>query len=264
MIAAGCWGHFDSSKPCPVPEDPSKPTDDEKQAIWRWTREDQIANYLLDQHIPKKITLDIMAFRTTKEHWDYIKKRFLAKSEHAKADLYQAFIDMKCPKNSDVWEFLNNLSTKRHELEAIGVTITDINYRHTILCSLPDHLSAYASNTLMMLALASEITGNPVDMDKLLSNISNKADCMKLHCASRDQSQGKGKKGQADEALATTTSECSNNRNRKKHCNGKCHHCGKEGHWIQECCTKKKQEAATTATVLCSWLCTNILFFLIT
>ena len=63
----------------------------------------------------------------------------------------------------------------------------------------------------MMLTLASEITGNPIDMDKMLSNISDKADCMKLHHVPRDQSQGKGKKGQMDKALATTTSKHGNN-----------------------------------------------------
>jgi len=103
-----------------------------------------------------------MGFTTTKERWDYIKRRFSAKSEHAKADLYQAFIDMKCPKNSDVREFLNEMSTKRHELEAIGVTVSDIDYRRTILRSLPDHLLAYVSNTLTTLTLTSEITGNPL------------------------------------------------------------------------------------------------------
>ena len=234
MIAAGRWGHFDGSTACPIPKDPSNPTDKEMQAIWRWTREDQIADYLLDQHIPKKIALDIMVFKTTKECWDYIKKCFSAKSEHAKADLYQAFIDMKCPKNSEVREFLNEMSTKHHKLEAIGVTVSDIDYRCTILRSLPDHLSAYASNTLTTLSLTSKITGNPIDMDKLLSNISDKADRAKLWCTTRDQSQGKGKKGQTDKALAATTSKRGGNRSYnnsgKKRPSGKCHHCGKEGH----------------------------------
>jgi hypothetical protein len=57
-----------------------------------------------------------------------IKWKFMAKSEYAKADLYQSFLDMKCPKGGDICEFLNNLSTKCHKLEAIGITITDINY----------------------------------------------------------------------------------------------------------------------------------------
>ena len=236
MIAAGRWGHFDGSSPCPVPKDSHNPTDKEMQVIWQWTRKDQIMDYLLDQHIPKKIALDIMGFRTTKEHWDYIKKHFSAKSEHAKADLYQVFIDMKCPRNTDIWEFLNKMSTKRHELEVISVTVSDIDYQCTILRSLPNHLLAYASNTLMTLSLTSEVTGNPIDMDKLLSNISDKADRMKLWHATRDQSQGKGKKGQTDEALAATTSECSGNRsynnNGKKCRSGKCHHCSKEGHWV--------------------------------
>jgi len=60
-------------------------------------------------------------------------------------------------------------------------------------------------------------------MDKLLSNISDEADHVKLRRATKDQSQGKGKKGQTDEALAATTSERGNNSNfanrRKK---GKC------------------------------------------
>ena len=34
MIAAGHWGHFDGSTACPIPKDPSNPTDEEMQAIW--------------------------------------------------------------------------------------------------------------------------------------------------------------------------------------------------------------------------------------
>jgi hypothetical protein len=66
-----------------------------------------------------------------------IKKKFMAKSEYAKANLYQSFLDMKCPKGGDICEFLNDLSTKCHKLKAIGITVTDIDYRCTILCSMP-------------------------------------------------------------------------------------------------------------------------------
>ena len=71
MIAAGCWGHFDGSDLCPVAADPANPTNDEKQAIWRWVCEDQIAEYLLNQHIPAKTALDIEVCVMTKDQWCY-------------------------------------------------------------------------------------------------------------------------------------------------------------------------------------------------
>jgi len=58
------------------------------------------------------------------------------------------------------------------------------------------------------------------------------------------QAQGMGKSWQSDEALAAdTTSEGGSSRRRK----GKCHHCGKDSHWVCECRTKKREEAAAAA-----------------
>jgi len=74
--------------------------------------------------------------------------------------------------------------------------------------------------------------------------ISEEAKCAKSWCATKDQTQaqGKGKSRQSDEALTTTnTSEGGSSKCRK----GKCHHCGKEGHWVRKYCTKKREEATT-------------------
>ena len=67
---------------------------------------------------------------------------------------------------------------------------------------------------------------------------------------SKEQPQAKGKKAaqtpesRPDEALATTNTLESDNTRRRK---GKCHHCGKEGHWARECRTKKREEATAAA-----------------
>ena len=159
---------------------------------------------------------------------------------------------MKCPKNGDVQEFLDELSTKCHKLSTVGITVTDIDYWRTILCAIPEFLSAYTSNTLTTLILMSEVTRNPVDMEKLLKNISDEANCLKICHMPRDQTQGqtKGKKGQTDKALAaTSTPECGNNNSNRKHRKGKCHHCSREGHWVRKCHTKKKEEVAATANL---------------
>jgi hypothetical protein len=157
-----------------------------------------------------------------------IKWKFTAKSKYAKADLYQSFLDMKCPKGGNIREFLNNLSTKRHELKAIGITVTDIDYQCTILRSMPTSVSAYASNILTTLTIMSEVTRKPVDMEKLLSNISDEADRMK---AQHLPAHGRGKKeDHTDEALAVTSSAGTSRRGKRKRRKGTCNHCSIEGH----------------------------------
>ena len=199
--------------------------------------------YLLDQRLHEKTTLDIEVCATTKDRWDMIKRKFTAKSKYAKADLYQSFLDMKCPKGGNICEFLNDLSTKHHELEVISITVTDIDYRCTILHSMPAYISAYTSNTLTTLTIMSKVTGKPVDMEKLLSNISNEADCMK---ANQPPAHPRGKKeDHPDEALTVTSSGGNSGCGKRKCCKGACNHCSIDGHWVRECRTKKREEAAT-------------------
>jgi hypothetical protein len=62
-----------------------------------------------------------------------------------------------------------------HKLELIGTTVTNIDFHYTILRSIPLSLSVYASNMLTALSLMSEVIGKPVDMDRLLSSISDEA-----------------------------------------------------------------------------------------
>jgi hypothetical protein len=182
----------------------------------------------LDQCLHEKTALDIEVCAITKDQWDMIKQKFMAKSKYAKADLYQLFLDMKCPKGGNIHKFLNNLSTKHYELKAISITITDINYQCIILHSMPAYISAYVSNTLTTLTIISKVTGKPVDMEKLLSNISDEANRMKAQCPSA-YSRGK-KEDHTDEALAITSSAGTSGYSKRKHCKGTCNHCSIEGH----------------------------------
>ena len=104
---------------------------------------------------------------------------------------------------------------------------------------------------LSTLCLATKYTGKPIDMSDIIDSICKKADCMKIHRVLKELTTGKGKKvGQTDEALITSSSSncCTNNNNGTKCRKGKCHHCNKEGHWAQECCTKKREEVAATTS----------------
>ena len=49
MEANQKWGHFDGFTACPVPADPSKPTDDEKKAMATWDLDETLSRYMLSQ-----------------------------------------------------------------------------------------------------------------------------------------------------------------------------------------------------------------------
>jgi len=55
---------------------------------------------------------------------------------------------MKCPPRGDVREFLDELQTKREELDQVGVAINNNDYRSTIIASVLSTLASFASATL--------------------------------------------------------------------------------------------------------------------
>ena len=119
---------------------------------------------------------------------------FTAKTEYAMTDLHQFFLDMKCLRGGDIQEFLASLKIRWHELQAIGVTITNPKFKQMMLHGIPDSLSTFVAQTLNSLTIASRYTGTPVDMSELINMVSKEADCAKTHHAPKDQT-GKSKAG---------------------------------------------------------------------
>jgi hypothetical protein len=151
--------------------------------------------------------------------------------------MHQSFLNMWCLKGDDVQEFLTSLKKQHHKLKAASITVTKLEYKHTILNGILEPLSSYASLTMSSLCLTCKLTHEPFNMTDVINTLCKEADHLKM-VKDLAQGQGKGKNrstSQApNEALATTgTSKGSNSR----HCKGNCHHCNKLGHWICECHT---------------------------
>src|SRR5260221_2631606 len=170
----------------------------------------------------------------------------MAKTVYAQHALHQSFLDMQCMKGGNIRAFLENLELKPNELTAAGVTITDMEFEFTVLWGIPNWLATYTSQLLGTTIL----NDKPYEMSDVIHILSEEADHVKTRNASKEQPQAKGRnaaqtpESRPDEALAvTSTSEGVFTRRRP----GKCHHCGKEGHWAHKCCTKKREEAAAAA-----------------
>jgi len=79
-----------------------KPTDDKREKMEKWDHDDLIAHYLLSQHLPSTMAIQVGNFNTAKEWWQKVSDKYTAKSTYMQNDLEQAFLEMHCAKGTDV------------------------------------------------------------------------------------------------------------------------------------------------------------------
>jgi hypothetical protein len=243
MIACRRWPYLEGTKARPVPKDEAKPTEEEAAELEAWDHNDFMARFLLSQRTPDTSSLALSHCSTAKEAWTKLTTEYQAKSSYAQNDLEQSFLDMRCAKGEDVRTFLKGLQYKRDELAAAGVTVSDRDYRRTVLRGIPGRLAEFAS-----WLLTSRGSSNPIDTDTLIGDICEEADRTKNRRGKDRDQQGKTEtkqQNQTDEALAASDTNASGSNGRRKRRQGDCHNCGKAGHWARDCRAPKKEEGST-------------------
>ena len=90
------------------------------------------------------------------------------------------FLELKCPHQGNVHEFLDNLHVKKEELATVGVIIEDGDYHSTILSSIPTSLANFASMQLDAARMYSSETVKTISPNILISLINEEADCQKV------------------------------------------------------------------------------------
>jgi hypothetical protein len=201
--------------------------------------EEVVSRYLLSQRLPDSTAVRLKGLTSAKERWDKVKAEFSVKSQYAETDMLTTFSEMRCPRGGDVRSFLGSMRVKREELAAVGVTMSDKEYRSAIIKSLPRKCQ---NSPRVTHHRTNPHPSKSIDPDILIDHISEEADRLAARRKRDGGPSGKGKQAQSqgqDEALAATQGDGG-----KKKCKGKCHNCGKQGHWARECrSTKKNQQS---------------------
>ena len=217
--AKGFWDHFDGSSTRPVQSYTAVvtaadgtttggaeviPAADLVTSQHQWDKDERSAKSLLTQKIPDSTLMRIHTKRTVVERWNSIVMEYTEKGAYAQTDLRQKFLELKCPAQGNVREFLDNLRVKKEELATVGVIIDDGDYRSTILSSLPTPLANFASMQLAAARMFS--SAKTISPDVLISLINEEADRQKVQKSRRhDGLGGKGKPDEKDEALFVGT-----------------------------------------------------------
>lgn len=222
--AKGFWGHFNGTIPYPTVSSPS--TSIERALLAQWQKDERSTKSLLTQKIPDSALMLLWNKNTVEERWAVIRKEYTQKGTYAQTDLRTSFLKSKCPDKGNVKEFLDNLRTKKEELAAVGVEISETDYRSTIISSLPFWLSNFASGQLAAAKLYSAT--KTIDPDALMLLISEEYN---HHQARRTRSNRKAK-DDTDEAMSAIST---NRSGKKRNLPGVCFNCGKAGHWKRDC-----------------------------
>ena len=125
----------------------------------------------------------------------------------------------------------------------MGVTISDEHYLSTIISSLPDALSNFAS---AQIAWTMQQTSQLMDANTLMSMLLQEVERQNLRVQRHKQSSGKGKEDEKDEALAVSTEQSGGKKGRDAS-KVECWNCGEMGYFRNKCPKPKKSKANLTA-----------------
>ena len=188
----GFWGNFNRTTPKPALS--SEPTDKELKAKHQWEKDKQSAKMLLTQKLP-----DL----TVMEQWEAVVKEYTQKGVYMKTELRVKFLMSRCLEKGNVKDFLRGLRLKKEELVQVRVMISNKDYLSTIILSLPDVLSNFAS---LQIAWTTQQSSNPIDTNALMSMLLQEADRQYLRSLRQKAGSVKGKEDEKSEALAVDQS----------------------------------------------------------
>jgi len=187
--------------------------------------------------------MEIYLKKSVWERWEAVVKEYMWKGMYMQTELRAKFLTSRCAEKGNVRDFLQGLWLKKEELAQVGVTISDKDYLSTIISSLQDALSNFAS---AQIAWMTQQMSQLMDANTLMLMLLQEVERQNLWVQRRKQSFGKGKEDGKEEVLVVST-EHSGGKKGRDTSKVECWNCGEMGHFRNKCPKPKKSKANLTA-----------------
>ena len=193
-----------------------------KKDVREWKQGEAVAKQQIASSIPDSLFMKVRSKGTAREIWIELENHFQKRSRMVSIDLRRRLQEQRCPEKGDVVAHFATLRTMREDLAAMGQPLSDTDFYTIIMGSLPPSYNPYIS----AVNATSSVMGSTLSADELMLTLTEEFERRAL------KSKGKGK----DDNAAFYSNDASSSKGQKKpKRKGKCHNCGKEGHWTINC-----------------------------
>lgn len=190
-----------------------------------WRKLDGIAQQLIVTTVSEQTVLHIMNCQSSKEMWDKLHEIYENKSSTMKHFLMQQWYSLNKDAADDLATHIAKIDDLACRLKALGETVSDEMIITKIMMTLPPSYmhfnTAWESTSLT---------------DRTLTNLKSRLAVEELRMNSQ------GNQMQNAFSAASKNKQYAKGSYKNKKLPGKCHRCGKPGHWKKSCYTKLDED----------------------
>jgi hypothetical protein len=126
-------------------------TVDEAEAAFRWERDDASVKQYIAASIPNNVFILVKGGTTAKDVWHNLNTQFESQSRATRGKLKRRLCMEQCRDADDVRTHFDKMASLREQLATAGGSISDNEYAHILLDSLPE---AYDTTVTAMNSVA--------------------------------------------------------------------------------------------------------------
>ena len=198
-----------------MPADSAAVTGAEKQAVAVWKKQDKKARKEICLRISDEYLVYMNEALTAKSAWDTLQGIFESKASigvvYLRRDLFRTIAE----EGANMEEHVRKMRGLQQQLAARGEAISDKDFSNTLLTSLPASWSTFIT--------AIHAAGTALTSETLMARILDE-DASRKAGSSRQTALKSNHRGATKRSDGATK--------------GKCHNCGKKGHYKQDCWMK--------------------------